>query len=113
MGDGRWEMGMNCKLNDRRGQFRQSSPISHPPTAIHSKAPKQPLMQQSVACDDWTTDRINVTPLEVGHATTSFANQQQAGGDVPRSQPKLPERVKVPRGEPGKIERSTSGPSNP
>ena len=48
-------------------------------------------------------------PVEVGDDSAGFANDQNAGRNVPRREHELPEPVESPARDVGKVERGRSG----
>ena len=50
--------------------------------------------------------------FEVGDDAAGFANEQDAGGDVPRREAQLPERVEAAAGDVGEVERGGAAATN-
>src|SRR5688572_9623818 len=78
-------------------------------TILHivAKTFEQPLVQVAITGHNRSVRRHNVAPYKVSDPTAGLAHDDQSGGNVPRREPQLPERVEATACQPRQVERGT------
>ena len=65
---------------------------------------KQPLVQQPVAGHDRSMIHLCVRAVQPGDNASSLTNDEDPGGNVPRSQREFPERIQASAGQVAQVE---------
>ena len=73
--------------------------------------PGQLVVDAVVAGDDLGALDHPLAAAEVADETPRLADEQDAGGDVPWREPRLPEAVEAPRRDPREVERRRAEPA--